>query len=236
MYGSHCVCSCQVIKSQKFFIKAVSFRSLWKQPVKACFGCARSPAAATIQYVSTVFSGASSFMIHNTLHSLCLENSLQTGLVQMQKCNLDSDLQQWMWMEQSVLKSVGTGRCLSAHYVDPVQTVSCGKEEDRGNGLLWDCEGNRLTSQNTSLELSTDGKRLTLSHRSRQSKWRSLDEGDICQEKLSKSLSKSTILWAALVAFILLTVFNWLLLYQIEFMSKLIYIRFWNKPNNPLWH
>lgn len=35
--------------------------------------------------------------------------------------------------------------------------------------------------------LSVDGQRVILTDNSKQSKWRSLDQGDICQEKLSKS-------------------------------------------------
>ncbi|XP_036819064.1 uncharacterized protein si:cabz01068815.1 isoform X2 [Oncorhynchus mykiss] len=139
--------------------------------------------------------GVSSFMIHNTLHSLCLEDFPKTGLVQLNKCNLDSVLQQWIWRDQSLLESVGTSRCLSAHHSDPVQTVPCEGVEDGGHrgdgGLRWGCELNRLISQNSSLELSTDGKRLMLSHRSKQTKWRSLDEGDICQERLRSKRASS---------------------------------------------
>ncbi|XP_071257004.1 uncharacterized protein [Salvelinus alpinus] len=139
--------------------------------------------------------GVSSFMIHNTLHSLCLEDFPKTGLVQLKKCNLDSVLQQWIWRDQSLLECVGTSRCLSAHHSHPVQTVPCEGVEDGGHrgdgGLRWGCELNRLISQNSSLELSTDGKRLMLSHRSKQTKWRSLDEGDICQGRLrSKRASR----------------------------------------------
>ncbi|XP_064845492.1 solute carrier family 51 subunit beta [Oncorhynchus masou masou] len=133
--------------------------------------------------------GVSSFMIHNTLHSLCLEDFPKTGLVQLNKCNLDSVLQQWIWRDQSLLERVGTSRCLSAHHSDPVQTVPCEGVED--GGLRWGCELNRLISLNSSLELSTDGNRLTLSHRSKQTKWRSLDEGDICQERLRSKRASS---------------------------------------------
>lgn len=136
-------------------------------------------------------------MIHNTVHSLCLEDS-KTGWVQLKKCSLDSDLQQWVWRDPNILESVVTSRCLSGYHTDPVQTVPCegGEEggEREGNGLKWDCEGNRLMSRHLSLELSTDGKRLTLSPRSKQSKWRSLDEGDICQERLSESSTQSVTL------------------------------------------
>ncbi|KAM6980586.1 uncharacterized protein FYW47_000317 [Aplochiton taeniatus] len=130
-------------------------------------------------------------MIHNTLHSLCLEDSITTGLVQLKRCNLDSEHQQWIWRDQRVLVSVGTSRCLSAHHTGPVQTVSCDHLEDWGDSLLWDCERNSLISQNNSLELSTDGKHLSLSHKSKHSKWKSLDEGDICQDRLRSKRASS---------------------------------------------
>ncbi|KAL1007517.1 hypothetical protein UPYG_G00087840 [Umbra pygmaea] len=142
-----------------------------------------------------LLTGASSFMIYNTYHGLCLENNPKTGLVQLKRCNLDSDVQQWIWIEQSVLQSVGTSRCLSASHPDPVQTVPCEGVEDWYNmeagELQWGCELNRLISKNSSLELSTDGKRLTLSRRSKQTKWRSLDEGDICQDRLRSKRASS---------------------------------------------
>ncbi|XP_071779029.2 uncharacterized protein LOC139929871 [Centroberyx gerrardi] len=128
--------------------------------------------------------GASSFMIHNTHHSLCLEDTSMAGLVLLKKCNIDSELQKWVWNDQRMLKCVGSSRCLSAQHRQPVQTQSCQGLEGVTTGLLWDCEGDRLISENTTLLLSIDGWRLTLSHKSKHSKWRSLDEGDICQEKL----------------------------------------------------
>ncbi|KAJ7994769.1 hypothetical protein DPEC_G00252910 [Dallia pectoralis] len=141
--------------------------------------------------------GTSSFMIHNTLHSLCLEDNPSTGLVKLNKCSLDSELQQWIWWDRSVLKNLGTSRCLSATQAEPIITVHCQGvvgEENRGGGeLQWGCEQDRLISKNNSLELSTDGKRLTLSQTSKQTRWRSLDKGDICQESLrSKRASSET--------------------------------------------
>ncbi|KAM4602564.1 uncharacterized protein ACJ7VT_019188 [Polymixia lowei] len=141
--------------------------------------------------VFLLLSEASSFMIHNTHHSLCLEDTTTTGLVLPKTCNLDSDLQQWIWLDRSILKSVGTSRCLSAQHRNPVRTVSCEGPEDGTNGLLWDCDGGKLISQNSSLTLTTDGMQLILSHKSKQSKWRSLDEGDICQEKLRSKRASS---------------------------------------------
>lgn len=133
------------------------------------------------------FAGVSSFMIHNTHHSLCLEDTATIGPVLLKKCNLDSELQQWIWKDQRMLKCVGSSRCLSAEHMKPVQTQACQELEGGTAKLLWDCEGDQLISQNLSLLLSIHGQRLTLSHKSKHSKWRSLDEGNICQEKLSKS-------------------------------------------------
>lgn len=167
-----------------------SFRHKTTTTSGSMFLICHNTTLTTMHVHYTALPGVSSFMIHNTLHSLCLEDFPKTGLVQLNKCNLDSVLQQWIWRDQSLLERVGTSRCLSAHHSNPIQTVPCEGVEDGGHrgdgGLRWGCELNRLISQNSSLELSTDGKRLTLSHRSKQTKWRSLDEGDICQERLSK--------------------------------------------------
>ncbi|XP_010875700.2 uncharacterized protein si:cabz01068815.1 [Esox lucius] len=147
--------------------------------------------------LSLLLPGASSFMIHNALHSLCLEDNPKTGLVNLKKCSLDSELQQWIWRDQSVLKNMGTSRCLSSTHTDPVVTVHCqglADEENRGDeALQWGCEWDRLISKNNSLELSADGQRLTLTSRSKRTKWRSLDKGDICLERLrSKRASSET--------------------------------------------
>ncbi|XP_034039739.1 uncharacterized protein si:cabz01068815.1 [Thalassophryne amazonica] len=126
-----------------------------------------------------LMSGASTFMIHNTHHSLCLENSVPTGEVLLKRCNLDSKAQQWIWKDQWMLMAVSTSGCLSAEHSKPIQTTLC-----QGPEVQWDCKRNRLISKNTSLLLSADGQRLTLSHDSEHSKWSSLDAGDICQEQL----------------------------------------------------
>lgn len=128
-------------------------------------------------------------MIHNTQRSLCLEDSAAPGRVLLKKCNLDSESQQWMWVDQGMLMCAASSRCLSAAQSEPLRTRSCRGPEVNAAGLMWDCDRDRLISRNTSMLLSIDGRHLILTHDSKRSKWRSLDEGDICQEKLSKSLT-----------------------------------------------
>lgn len=123
-------------------------------------------------------------MIQNTHNSLCLEDSTATGEVLLNKCNLDSMNQQWVWTTQGKLMCAATSRCLSAQ-PDPVQTLSCHIPESEG--LLWDCVRGRLSSRGTTMMLSIDGQHVRLTDNSKLSKWRSLDQGDICQEKQSKS-------------------------------------------------
>ncbi|XP_054475871.1 solute carrier family 51 subunit beta [Anoplopoma fimbria] len=129
-------------------------------------------------------AGARAFMIHNTQSSLCLEESAATGEVLLKNCNLDSKFQQWIWIGRGMLMCVESSRCLSALQKEPVQTRSCWGSEVAAPGLLWDCDRGRLISRNTSMLLSADGWRLVLSTDSKLSKWKSLDEGDICHEKL----------------------------------------------------
>lgn len=146
----------------------------------------------------------SGFLIHNTQHSRCLED-LQTspgaGAVGLRVCNLDSRLQQWVWWNRRVLKNLGSDRCLAGRGgagQATVWTVGCHQELDgeetaavaaAAKDLLWDCEGGRLISVSSSLELSVDDSMSpALSPKSeRGGKWRSLDQGDICQESLSES-------------------------------------------------
>lgn len=128
-------------------------------------------------------SGVGAFMIQNTHNSLCLEDSTATGEVLLRKCNLDSMNQQWVWTTQGKLMCAATSRCLSAQS-DPVRTLSCHVPESEG--LLWDCVGGRLSSRGTTMMLSMDGRHVRLTDNSKLSKWRSLDQGDICQEKQSK--------------------------------------------------
>ncbi|GAA6227795.1 uncharacterized protein LOC108877839 [Lates japonicus] len=131
-----------------------------------------------------LLSGGRAFMIHNTHCSLCLEDSAATGEVLLKKCNLDSERQQWVWIAQGMLMGVASSMCLSAQQTKPVRTQSCQETEVDAAGLMWDCDRDRLISRNTSMLLSVDGQHLILTYNSKHSKWRSLDEGDICQEKL----------------------------------------------------
>lgn len=125
-------------------------------------------------------------MIHNVHRSLCLEDIPESGEVVARKCSLDSDFQQWIWEEQSRLVNMATSRCLSAHHLQPVRTQPCPVpgEGDRTNFLDWDCDRGRLISRNNSLMLSLSGRRLVLTDDGKNIKWKSLDKGDICVEKL----------------------------------------------------
>ncbi|XP_064192731.1 solute carrier family 51 subunit beta isoform X1 [Anguilla rostrata] len=121
-----------------------------------------------------------SFMIYNTIHGLCLQDSRGSDRVQLWRCDLDSHFQQWFWEDGRLLVNRGTARCLSSHQMNPVLTASCNGSE----GLWWHCRSNWLVSHSSSLKLTTDGKDLSLSHENKLSKWRSLEEGNICQESL----------------------------------------------------
>lgn len=124
-------------------------------------------------------------MIYNTHSSLCLEESATTNEVMLKKCDLDSESQEWMWISQGMLASVASSRCLSVTE-GGIQTHTCyGLNEDAA-GLMWDCDRGRLVSTSTSMMLSINDQGLILTHDSKHSQWRSMNEGDICQEKLSK--------------------------------------------------
>ncbi|KAM9319105.1 uncharacterized protein KZ484_023403 [Pholidichthys leucotaenia] len=127
--------------------------------------------------------GGRTFMIHNTEHSLCLEDSDKSEVL-LKRCNLDSLSQQWVWTNQDMLMCIASSKCLSAQHPDPVQTASCNGQEVNTQGLMWICDQGRLISRNTSMLLSGNGQRLSLTKHSKQTQWRSLDEGDICQERL----------------------------------------------------
>ena len=107
-----------------------------------------------------------------------------------------------------MLRNLGSDRCLASRGVDLVRTVGCQAPEEEeeeevvqgaggGEGgagaqekeMLWDCERSRLISVSSGLELSVDDSlSLALSRLSQRSgRWKSLDEGDICQEILSES-------------------------------------------------
>ncbi|XP_012717087.2 solute carrier family 51 subunit beta [Fundulus heteroclitus] len=124
------------------------------------------------------------FMIHNTQYGLCLEDSADTGQVLMKKCNLDSQAQQWVWMNHGMLMCVASSRCLSAQQNHPVQTQPCQDSDMDAAEMMWDCTSNRLISRNTSLMLSTNGQEVILTNHLKHFQWKSLDEGDICKTRL----------------------------------------------------
>ncbi|CAI5689536.1 uncharacterized protein si:cabz01068815.1 isoform X2 [Oreochromis niloticus] len=129
-------------------------------------------------------SGARAFMIHNTQHNLCLEDSADTGEVQLKKCNLDSEYQQWIWISRDMLMCVASSRCLSAQHKGPVHTQDCHGPEVDAAWLIWDCDRDQLISRKLSMLLSHNGQHAILVQHSKHPKWRSLDQGDICQERL----------------------------------------------------
>lgn len=134
-------------------------------------------------------AGGGTFMIHDREHSLCLEDSEDTGEVLLKRCDLDSGFQQWVWVGRGVLMCVASSRCLTAQQSESVRTQPClESDEQPPAGSLWDCESGRLISRTTSLLLSTDGRRPILTKSSKHAKWRSVEEGDICQDRLSESL------------------------------------------------
>lgn len=126
-------------------------------------------------------------MIHNSQLSLCLEELAHTGEVLLQRCNLDSESQQWFWISPGMLMCAASSRCLSAQHSEPVRTQPCDEPDVDPAGLMWDCDGDRLISRDTAKLLSVSDQRLTLAKLSKYSKWRSVDQGDICQDRLSKS-------------------------------------------------
>ncbi|KAJ8398357.1 hypothetical protein AAFF_G00429270 [Aldrovandia affinis] len=125
-------------------------------------------------------------MVYHALHGLCLQDSRESDRVQVRRCDLDSDLQQWRWESHRFLVNEGTARCLSSQRADHVLTAAC----DGSDRLWWDCDRHRLISHDSPLQLSTDGRSLFLSQDTKLSKWRSLGEATICQQNLrSKRLS-----------------------------------------------
>lgn len=122
-------------------------------------------------------------MIHNNVESLCLEDSLGNYGVQLKRCSVDSELQQWIWTERMLLMNIHTQRCLSAVQSDPIHTINCDGEDD----LLWQCVNHKLISLSHSLELGVHNGRLALTNTGKSTRWKSLDQGNICQEKLSES-------------------------------------------------
>lgn len=135
-------------------------------------------------------TGAKAFTIYNTQHSLCLEEAHVTGLVVLKRCNLYSGSQQWTWSDEGTLVSVASSRCLSASHNEPVKTVSCEEQGADEAQLMWDCVRDGLFSRSTSMLLSVDGQQVTLAHGGKSSRWKSLEKGDICQEKLERKFQK----------------------------------------------
>lgn len=133
-------------------------------------------------------TGTQAFMIYNTHHSLCLEDSAAMGEVLLRKCNLESEAQQWIWIDQGILMCAASFRCLSAIHTETPKTQPCRGPSVDPAELMWDCDGDRLLSRNTSMLLSIDGQHLTLKDNNKNPKSRSQDEGDICQKKFSKSV------------------------------------------------
>lgn len=134
----------------------------------------------------TTASGVKTFMLYNTRHSLCLHGSKATDEVLLKKCDLKSDLQQWLWMDRGMLMCVGSSKCLLATQRSALKTEACVGLHVEASALMWDCNKDRLISRNTSMFLSVDGRHLTLSHSNKDSKWKSLDTDDICGQSLSK--------------------------------------------------
>ncbi|MEQ2312810.1 hypothetical protein AMECASPLE_035059 [Ameca splendens] len=138
----------------------------------------------TCIFLLLLVPGLWTFMIHNMEYGLCLEDSDDTGQVLLKTCNLDSQAQQWVWMNRDMLMCVATSRCLSAQQNYPVQTQSCQEPDMNAAELMWDCTSNRLASRNTSLLLSSNGQHVILTKHLKHFEWKSLDEGNICQTKL----------------------------------------------------
>ncbi|XP_048825522.1 solute carrier family 51 subunit beta [Brienomyrus brachyistius] len=122
---------------------------------------------------------AGSFMIYNSIHSLCLQDSPWNHTLQLEHCDLNADLQQWLWKDQQMLENKVTRTCLSSQQDSPVLTAPC----DGSDVLLWQCQDSRLMNRDRSLELTTDGSRLFLARGNKLSKWKSIEIGDICKER-----------------------------------------------------
>ncbi|XP_026071962.1 uncharacterized protein LOC113051974 isoform X1 [Carassius auratus] len=122
-------------------------------------------------------SGTTGFTIHSMKEGLCLEDSSE-GAVELKTCRLDSVLQQWKWTDHWLLVNTGTLRCLSAVHTDPVQTITC----DSSQHIKWQCKAQQLIGLQNSLTLSTEKGKLRL-NAGDPGTWKSLDAGDICQNK-----------------------------------------------------
>ncbi|XP_004066865.1 uncharacterized protein LOC101172640 [Oryzias latipes] len=132
--------------------------------------------------MSFLLSGGRAFMIYSSEHSLCLEDS-GTREVQLKRCSPDSESQQWLWVNQSMLMSAATSRCLYTRWSDDVVQMRPCRGPDPA-GLEWDCHKGRLISRKTSLLLTASGQQVILSQQGKLSMWKSLDEEDFCKERL----------------------------------------------------
>ncbi|KAM8890431.1 uncharacterized protein ACB058_015438 isoform 1-T2 [Synchiropus picturatus] len=128
--------------------------------------------------------GVRPFMLHHSRTALCLEEEEATGTVQMKRCALDSQAQQWAWLRGGRLRNVASLRCVSAQPDAPVRTVSCDGSGGDPSGLEWDCDSNRLMARKAAMFLTVAGRQVALAPTPAHVKWRSVDVGDICQEKL----------------------------------------------------
>ncbi|XP_036390936.1 uncharacterized protein LOC118781904 [Megalops cyprinoides] len=143
----------------------------------------------TMLYVWTALNlllqGACSFVIHNHNHSWCLRDSLENGSLQLEPCNLTSDLQRWLWEDGHVLVNVGTGRCLSGWRVKAILTTPCMVTVGKHDGvfLRWRCHGSRLTSHVGPLDMTSNGKVVTWVSRKVVNAPGLLGEGDVCSPK-----------------------------------------------------
>ncbi|XP_016307743.1 uncharacterized protein LOC107662290 isoform X1 [Sinocyclocheilus anshuiensis] len=152
-----------------------SFCSTPRSPLKLC-----SSGAMLLLWIalSLTWPGTIGFTIHSMKEGLCLEDSYE-GAVELKTCSLDSVLQQWKWTDHWFLVNTGTLRCLSAVYTDPVQTIAC----DSSEHIKWQCKAQQLISLQNSLALSTEKGKLRL-NTGEHDTWKSLDAGDVCQNKL----------------------------------------------------
>ncbi|KAG7473962.1 hypothetical protein MATL_G00101410 [Megalops atlanticus] len=143
----------------------------------------------TMLYVWTtlclLLQGACSFVIHNRNHSWCLRDSLENGSLQLEACNLTSDLQRWLWEDGNVLVNVGTGRCLSGWRVKAILTAPCMVAVDKHDSvfLRWRCHGSRLTSHAGPLDMTSNGKVLTRASKKVVNGPGLLGEGGVCSPK-----------------------------------------------------
>ncbi|XP_034535333.1 uncharacterized protein si:cabz01068815.1 [Notolabrus celidotus] len=140
--------------------------------------------AVRIYLFLLLLAPAVTFMVFNSRRSLCLQDSAASGEVMLSNCDLDSEAQQWTWIDQSMLVNIASSRCLRALQGGPLRTQSCRGSEVDPAAFLWDCDRDRLISRNSSMLLSIDGGHPVLSHNNKQAKWKSVDGGDICLERL----------------------------------------------------